>query len=486
MNETDITTAPSPRRGIWPDREAPRCRVCLLFFHRCLCLWSGVVPEDSRPRTREELYAAHGMEAPPSGAAPSQPVAEAKRGPPDTRETPRLDAGGSETSNGTGDVENHTNAPGRPLSETGGEISLYRRAMSRYVRLSPERLEGLNVVPHRDLRGRPGLGFPPEGVRGALHVRGIGSDGEVMMEAEGERPKWIWVGGKGRGKSAYLPFPIDSFDRERPVFLVEGEGDAVAVAAALRCPALASTGSGGFPFEAGELIVSLVAKGRNVVAWPDPDPSGAAWMENVREATGGAASLLYIPTAPGFPDPPAPPPFRADARDAWLSFRGDGGDIGEAGAALGFLTAAMEAVRPFPPSAPPTPEETAKRVRKAMRESARGVSWRKPHPQGRGPSYSPDEAREEVASRWGADYLITQKLSGTRRGKGSYSCPFHEDRTASFSVFGKGGNTGWKCHAAGCGAKGDLIDLWGRAFVPNASGRKEVFQKLCDELRGNP
>ena len=380
------------------------------------------------------------------------------------------------------------------------DVSPFRAALASHTHLPPECLEGANVVPKHARNGGLGLGFPPEGKSWAVHIRGIGANGEVLSEDEGEMRKWQWwsnekgVTGEGKergvGRSMYFPFPLDRFASDQPVFLTEGEGDAVTVAAVMRCPAIASTGAAGFPEDAGELLASL-AEGRRVIAWPDPDEGGEQWMNILREITGGAAGFDYIPTADRWADPPAETPFDADARDAWLRFRGVTGGVPAEPreeiepAMAAFRRRAIEAAHPFPPKKPLTPEEMAKKVQEAMDEHQRRNTWKRPAPSRSGwRSYTADELKDEITARWGADWLLTQKLGGKRKGKGIYQCPFHEDRKASLSLFKAGNHEGWKCHAAVCGKKGDLIDLWGLAFIGPDARKDEVYKALCEEIQG--
>ncbi len=71
--------------------------------------------------------------------------------------------------------------------------------------------------------------------------------------------------------------------------------------------------------------------------------------------------------------------------------------------------------------------------------------------------------KEAIRERVAMDDLCMQhcgvvlKRSGTHQWKGC--CPFHAERTASFTVMHDSGK-GWHYHCFGCGAHGDVIDLW--------------------------
>lgn len=67
---------------------------------------------------------------------------------------------------------------------------------------------------------------------------------------------------------------------------------------------------------------------------------------------------------------------------------------------------------------------------------------------------------DEVRSRSRIDRLLEQDAGVRLNGSGasrSACCPFHEDRTPSFSVNVTSGL--YKCHSAGCGAQGDVFGL---------------------------
>lgn len=55
-------------------------------------------------------------------------------------------------------------------------------------------------------------------------------------------------------------------------------------------------------------------------------------------------------------------------------------------------------------------------------------------------------------------------------------CPFHDERTPSFSIYAGTGRERYKCH--GCGAGGDVIDFVKRFYRLEA---KEAIQRLTDE-----
>ena len=54
-------------------------------------------------------------------------------------------------------------------------------------------------------------------------------------------------------------------------------------------------------------------------------------------------------------------------------------------------------------------------------------------------------------------------------------CPFHAERTPSFSVFEKGGK--WVMHCFGCGAGGDIFEMYGKVKGCN-------FQEAIADLAG--
>lgn len=63
---------------------------------------------------------------------------------------------------------------------------------------------------------------------------------------------------------------------------------------------------------------------------------------------------------------------------------------------------------------------------------------------------------------------------------GMNSCPFHTEKTASFSIFGKD----MRCHCFGCGAGGDVVDFYRYAsgLDDTVDGRKTAVSRLCQML----
>ena len=77
---------------------------------------------------------------------------------------------------------------------------------------------------------------------------------------------------------------------------------------------------------------------------------------------------------------------------------------------------------------------------------------------------------------------LMAQLGDGDRAKPSARCPFHDDKTPSFSTFQKEGSWFWKCHSSNCGS-GDEIDyLAKRRGLQNGSAIAE-FLKLAGVAR---
>ena len=90
----------------------------------------------------------------------------------------------------------------------------------------------------------------------------------------------------------------------------------------------------------------------------------------------------------------------------------------------------------------------------------------------------------EAKSRLSLSALMVQ-LGLADHAKKSARCPFHEDASASFSVFtGDDGIEHWKCHA-GCG-QGDAIDFLAKARILSLGDAIVEFKKLAGLVNTPP
>jgi DNA primase len=92
---------------------------------------------------------------------------------------------------------------------------------------------------------------------------------------------------------------------------------------------------------------------------------------------------------------------------------------------------------------------------------------------------------DDIKKRYPIQEIVVRYTNVKRSGERLVGrCPFHDDRTPSFSVYLP--TETWQCFAASCGLRGDVIDLVGCAIYGQAwnSRDKEMFKEALRRLTG--
>ena len=278
--------------------------------------------------------------------------------------------------------------------------------------------------------------------------------------------KWRWNRGATGGQLYPIP-PAEGLASVRQVLLVEGETSAIAAAYLLRKQGgwlvIGSSGSRNFP-ATDERNRRIQTEGWPVVAWPDDDPAGEAWLQSVRRWMN--------------PVPVAAVAFPADIRD-WTQKVITAGRNPER-LLTEILTEALAAQHEIqtPPQPKPKPKPKPKRPKREGRYDPPKAS-----------RFRDDDIKAaDVKGRifrdtGGLDALITE-LGGNREGRGTFRCFNTEahkaaDRKPSLSVIGTGPEAHYRCH--GCDITGDLITAY--AAARHRGNRTEAYAAVCAALR---